>query len=483
MLKHYDLLSAVYKKYCKIGGDVHWLTCDGYLSLLRDCNLLSMNDEGVMPKYVSIFDATYAHHAHSNHSKKNEFLRSNHSVQLSGLYGQKPFFSKDPWTGKWRLAKDKNKVIKNGSCDEYKLRKIGDLRIIGCLNNAKYAEIRGSFNRSNYKKATLQIAFKQRRIKNSKAKRIWKCTLFPPESVASDIRMSVKWEEINKNAANTKEGSLKLFKFAELDDDDADIPSTQFCGLSRSEFFDAMLSVAATMQNEKDLYAALDELVAGWINEFVFVNMLSLRQWLNGREIAKEIKSKMKANYTVLMRLFKKYAAMNDDEANFQQLDGDEWCAMAVELCKAAKTINNGIWKNGGKPQIYEIMQCFVMSASDDENEYLMNDEREINFSEFQLCLVHFASVIFKYCPNAKYKVLAMNEKMNLVMRWCKLLEAQKVKICKRYTRSDTLKNIKRIKSIKLTQITTNDSNHSSILTQSPKLTEFTKWSDLNVAV
>merc|ERR1712113_593861 len=103
---------------------------------------------------------------------------------------------------------------------------------------------------------------------------------------------------------------------------------------------------------------------------------------------------------------------------------------------------NNGIWKKGGKPKMYQIEQCFVLSTSDD-------NENKINFVQFQMCLVHFASVIFKYCPNAKHEVIGMNEKMDLLMKWCKLLEAQKIKIGKKYTRSDTFK---RIKSLKMMQ-------------------------------
>lgn len=55
--------------------------------------------------------------------------------------------------------KNANKKIrrrqKQREPERYKLRKIGDSRIIGCMNNKSYAECGGTLNKNNYKKGLL----------------------------------------------------------------------------------------------------------------------------------------------------------------------------------------------------------------------------------------------------------------------------------------------------------------------------------------
>ena len=78
--------------------------------------------------------------------------------------------------------------------ETYKLRKIGDLRISGCMNDIKTAEIGGTFKENNYKKAKMEVKFKKKRTINH-SRRIWNCTIHPPKSILDPITMKVKWSD------------------------------------------------------------------------------------------------------------------------------------------------------------------------------------------------------------------------------------------------------------------------------------------------
>ena len=80
--------------------------------------------------------------------------------------------------------------------------------------------------------------------------------------------MRVKWEEHGDDGQRKGYGTLKLFKYAALEDDDQHLPSKEYVGLARCEFYDAILSVSRRMEseengdlNELDLFEAADRLV------------------------------------------------------------------------------------------------------------------------------------------------------------------------------------------------------------------------------
>ena len=258
ILKHYNLLTSIYQRYCKIGGDTEWMTISGWTSLLTDCGLIddAALDRGVHDnhsghhrkhsghhhkKYVDIFRRVYSYHQHYLHSKRNCHTKK---VSLSDLYGDMPLNDKDPWTGQWILQKDRRRVLRKekrmrSQCglkdrsrtkvgapfgsrsraktvgnikdndsnqsvlqniDQFKLRKIGDLKIIGCHNSMENAVIAGSLNENNYTVAGLEIAHKPQqrlRVTEMKSRRTWKCTIRPPRSLMDPITMDVEWKEAN----------------------------------------------------------------------------------------------------------------------------------------------------------------------------------------------------------------------------------------------------------------------------------------------
>ena len=222
--------------------------------------------------------------------------------------------------------------------------------------------------------------------------------------------MDVEWEEANIGSAAVKTGHFQLFKFCGLAEDDDDLPLSRFIGLSRHEFFDALLCVARLSDvhwhsNNCDcdnstlsaLFRLFDELAVGHLN-WTFRNIMDLKQVLNveNGEIERRIKLKLKAQSTTLIKLFKKYATLRDLEQC--QLAEDQWCAMALELCDAAEQYHRTRWKHGGRPTMDEIVQCFVLCK--DTDQLLMDDE--IDFVSFQRCLCFVSEDVFQHhkCTN-----------------------------------------------------------------------------------
>eukprot|EP01084_Bolivina_argentea_P159734 278204_1 len=206
--------------YSKLGGDIYWLTMFGWMELMRDCKLITIeNDTNI---YFNLFHTIYKHYHHTKQLSVNN-NNNKHSTQLSALYGTQTFYDKDPWSGIWCKEKDRKileqmdnnsyKSDTNLYVEKYKIRVVGDLRIIGCINNINYANIGGVLNLNNYRKAKLEIRFGQRRIINMKQKRVWKCEIIAPQNnnnnIFNPILMKVKWKEINPKASESKHGKYK----------------------------------------------------------------------------------------------------------------------------------------------------------------------------------------------------------------------------------------------------------------------------------
>merc|ERR1719474_545366 len=64
ILKHYDLLTAIYKKYCKLGGDKHWMTFNGWILLMKHCRWIKSKDDKdrIAHLCVEVFHDTYEYH-------------------------------------------------------------------------------------------------------------------------------------------------------------------------------------------------------------------------------------------------------------------------------------------------------------------------------------------------------------------------------------------------------------------------------------
>merc|ERR1712190_492643 len=98
----------------------------------------------------------------------------------------------------------------------------------------------------------------------------------------------------------------------------------------------------------------------------------------------------------------------------------DEWCALAEDLYHVAQEMDHGIWRNGGKPSMDQLIQCFTLSKPAQSM-----DEEWIDLGEFIRCLIYFTAVLFRDHPDAKYEVLPFEEKMDLVLKWCHRMNAQ----------------------------------------------------------
>merc|ERR1719439_189197 len=96
ILKHYDLLTAIYKKYCKLGGDQHWMTFNGWILLMKHCRWIrSIADtDRIAQLCVEIFNDTYQYH----HARQyiDDGVKSKHGLQLSAMYGAEYFYDANP---------------------------------------------------------------------------------------------------------------------------------------------------------------------------------------------------------------------------------------------------------------------------------------------------------------------------------------------------------------------------------------------------
>merc|ERR1712228_506358 len=95
ILKWYQCLIAVYKKYRKLGGDSFWLTLNGFIWMLQDAKIPN-KDTCTIEQCEQLFEITYKMH-HRLQTRK----ASMHRVTLSAMYGDDNFNDEDPWTGAW----------------------------------------------------------------------------------------------------------------------------------------------------------------------------------------------------------------------------------------------------------------------------------------------------------------------------------------------------------------------------------------------
>jgi len=466
ILKHYDLLTAIYKKYCKLGGDKHWMTFNGWILLMKHCRWIKSKEDKdrVAQLCVEIFDDTYQYH----HAKQHIYDGANgkHVAYLSGMYGDGQFHDINPWTGVWCLQEDKERIdgilkmkverkksfisgagskgkIKEEedkkkratSYETYKFRKYGDIRVMGCYEHPidkSEADIGGGLNKKDHKKAKLEIRFKTRSVQGHHQRRMFNCTISPPEDEESPITMTVKWKEVD----NKGSGTIELFKLKGLDDEDSALPATEYTGLARHEFFDAMLLLASVVNNNEDgdlndLYKMMDEVACHTLTDYVYNGIIETRKHIRDGKLHDDIRKKFKKNYTSIRHLFDKFASLVHTEevptkttvkaANITDLGEDQWLAMAMELCEVPKTKTKKFWKRGGKPDTQTLVDCFMLS-----HDSSMLTVEEIEWQEFQRCLVYFIVEMFKDVPDAKYKVLPFDEKLDMVLDWADTLDAKK---------------------------------------------------------
>ena len=305
ILKHYKMLMSVYQRYCKLGQDRHWLTMDGFLWMLRDAAIPDKNSTCTTQACKQLFNITYKMH-HRLQSRH----QSRHRIKISASYGDSIFHDSDPWTGIWKLDKTKSSGDDNRV---YKLRKIGDSRICGCIDK-DYANISGAFDALNSKKAELEIKYLQRRRVG--VRRVWKAQLIAPKTITDDTGMKVQWTEIDKNARQSqlKTGKLHLIKVDKLNDNDADLPKDALIGLSQHEFLDLMLSVSTTKYglDYQFQYICTDKLCTQHLDGYIYKNIISNQ--LNTMETNETVKQQMRSKNLILRKLFKMYACLDSDE-------------------------------------------------------------------------------------------------------------------------------------------------------------------------
>lgn len=121
---------------------------------------------------------------------------------------------------------------------------------------------------------------------------------------------------------------------------------SNYVGLSRHEFLDALLCIGRMTDNQRPLYVLFHELIESHLYQYLFQNMVDLRRFLKGQEIEKKLHSRLRSNQS-LIRLFGRYSAINK---NTGYVEEDAWSALTEDLYAIANDVKHGIWKYGGKP-------------------------------------------------------------------------------------------------------------------------------------
>merc|ERR1711879_528345 len=118
--------------------------------------------------------------------------------------------------------------------------------------------------------------------------------------------------------------------------------------------------------------------------------------------------------------------------------------------------MDHGIWRNGGKPSMDQLIQCFTLSKPAQSM-----DEEWIDLGEFIRCLIYFTAALFSDQPDAKYEGLPFEEKLELVLKWCHKKHAQN-KVLPKFFRTGSLSRIKERKLRRMSSKFTKTRPHSN---------------------
>ena len=378
ILKYYDLLTSIYKRYCKIGRDTQWMTMYGWMNLLHDSGMIDGPEYEIHYElqWKEIFHEMYQYHHEEFHSAST--LRYTDVSYLS---------DDDPWTGEWvdpdfeeqsspcatptsPDSMDSVSSVKTHSPTStsmrgakfwngvYKFRKIGDRKLIGCILAADGRHpIGGWLKRNDFKRAKLKMSDPER----IKDKLLLKCNWTPGESKSDPLQMRIEWEHKKTGGLRGKSGHFKLKKTDKLFDDDKDLPANLYVGLCRHEFFDGLLCVARAQNSQRPLYLLLHELVQKYLSQYVFKYMVDLRRFLKGQDIEKKLQNRLKHDSS-LAKLFQRYSATNNES---EYIEEEAWCVLAEELCNTAYDMKHNIWKRGGKPSMDQMVCLYPSTCSE----------------------------------------------------------------------------------------------------------------------
>merc|ERR1719499_1677092 len=399
VLKYRDLLRDTYKRYCIIGGDRNWLNEKGWVAMYHDAyipdkTLDGCNDEDVKALFKEVY---YAHHpptARDTHAiaspKAIERLQTT-TLLLSD------WNDADPWSGTWKEPDE------DEAANEYKLKQLGDTKLIGFIKNFDYGDIHGSINPGKQTRANFMIAWHEGA--RAGKRRTCRATLIKPKSAFERTSMSVEWSTVADNMVHSpgspEKGTYMMQKTDMLDDED--LKKFKKIGLARHEFLDAMLTLSRMKYHDSEdpLWKIFCDLNDGYVIPYIW-------DGLEKRD-SNKIKTILRPHSTELHKLF-------HDHSTQSAMSKKQWKA----LCKDVLLFGDkSDFKKGGKPTTEDINGAFELSKE--------GFDLTLGYKGFVTALENLALEMFRNAPNPKYKVRPLEEKLKVLVKWCvKLQKSEK---------------------------------------------------------
>ncbi|ETO00705.1 hypothetical protein RFI_36734 [Reticulomyxa filosa] len=411
-IKHSDLLHKTFRRYCKIGGDPHWITASGWVQMLLDCYVSTKSiDNCDKNGFQELFGRVFSSHEKKKKKKKENakqqqqherFITTafgNLGESLSFVYIITLFFYKqllllcvcnvcpfalfylvcfsialclvrleddDPWTGIWEEDRKNDSDV----VERYRLKQIGDSRVVGCIKTAEYCEITGVLGQLDHTIAHLVIQWHQGDQLGQIKK--MECKLKLSDHPQQLPKMEVTWTNIEDNTSRASK-TMILYKVNELDNEEG-LPNTQ--GLARYEFWDAVKYLIPYVW---DAIEKLDE---------------------------RTKRSIIHKNKTVLENLFFVYAKSDNDgntDRNDYGLGIAEWQLFCTDVFSG-----NNRFKDGGKPTSSQISAAFYLT--------LPELKHELDFELFLKALENLAQEMFKKKPKVKYQTPKIDDRLKLLI-------------------------------------------------------------------
>lgn len=439
ILKYNIILTKIYERYCLIGGDRAWLNDFGFEMLCRDGYLIEKKGKCTISYLRELFGDTFAFY-HKKHNQqisyfgqaiKSPLLTINDdeeekeekiefdddgNLDIDSLLtidnNKTTKNEEDPWTGIFKNIEHPKNV--------FKIRKVGDLKLIGCINDFKTV-FEGHLDSIKPSHATCIVTFKS---KTNEKKREWNMKINLPQNKNDKITIEIKWSDIasdieSKAMAKKRTGTFILTKEKYLDDNDKELPNDELQGLSRHEFFDIICQISKLKYQTKLKKKNLDDnlydciLALGKIN--MENNILNLQIKTNENNfLENNILYKKQLNLTkdALIMVFNHYSELDGaEDAGDDGLGLQEYQVFIEDLQK-----NGKIFFGSYKIDTNDIFKSFNLSLK-------TSLETELTFRQFQVALTFIIHFMFKEKPqNVKinYKVLSFEKKYDEVFKLIK---------------------------------------------------------------
>ncbi|ETO26774.1 hypothetical protein RFI_10360, partial [Reticulomyxa filosa] len=427
VIKHYDLLFRTFRRYCKIGGDTHWMTETGWVQLLLDCNVSTKSIEKCDKEgFEELFHRVFNNHQRPKSKNKGKgklkALKLSHQRSMSALGNLG--LSDDPWTGIWE--EDRGDL---GAVETYRLKQVGDRKLVGCIKTSDYCEITGVLDQLDQSIAHLVIKW-YKGARSGQARKMV-CQIKPPDAGNTKelAKMEIKWTAIEDGKSHAS-GNMMLHKVSgyylstinyiyiyisinnyknmctELDNDEG-LPNTQ--GLARYEFWDAICLLVAMRWPELRRFAAIDMFCREHLNPYIWDPIETFDE--------KSKRTLIQKHKVSLRKLFTAYAGMdNDEKADDDGLGLEEWQL----FCSDVFAVGAQRFKNGGKPSVTQCSAAFYLTLPELEEELdfvmflkgLENLAQEMFKKPFLLLFVSFIN----RRPKAKYQTPKVEERLKILI-------------------------------------------------------------------